>query len=164
MTTYTPAYQAAVTLTCTLASLATSVGAVAGRESTAQDNKDTDDAVDALVGGKVTVGTTPTVNTQIEIWAYGSYDDVSFSGGASGSDAALTPSDKSLMKLLCVIPSVAATSNVTHTWGPFSIAQAFGGMVPPRWGIWISHNTGVNLNSTAGNHEIKAIPVKMESA
>src|SRR6476661_1912817 len=114
----------------TLASLASSAGLTAGRESTARDNKDTDDAIDALVGGKVTTGTSPTDQRQIEVWAYGSYDDASFTGGATGSDANLTPSVKPLMRLLQVIPT-DATSNKTYTWGPFSVAQAFGGTMPP---------------------------------
>lgn len=164
MTTATPVYGTKVTMTITLASLATSSTLTVGRESTAVDNKDTDDAIDALVGGIVTVGTTPTANTQIEIWAYGSYDDTNFSGAATGTDAALTPTAKSTMRLLEVIPNSGTTSNVAYKWGPKSIAQAFGGIVPVQWGIWVTHNTGVNLNSTAGNHEIEYFPVKFESA
>lgn len=164
MTTATPVYGTKVTMTITLASLATSATLVAGRESTAVDQKDTDDAIDALVGGTITVGTTPTANTQIEVWAYGSYDDTNFSGSATGTDAALTPAAKTLLRLLEVIPNVAATSNVAYKWGPKSIAQAFGGIIPVQWGIWITHNTGVNLNATGGNHEIEYFPVKFESA
>lgn len=162
MTTASPVYGAKVTMTITLASLATSATLVAGRESTAVDNKDVDDAIDALVGGIVTTGTSPTAG-QIQVWAYGSYDDTNFSGGATGSDAALTPSAKELMRLLIAIPTTA-TSNVSHKWGPYSIANAFGGIVPPQWGIWITHNTVVVLNATGGNHEIEYIPVKFESA
>lgn len=162
MTTASPAYQTKQTLTMTLASLASSSTLAAGRESTAADNN-TDDAIDCLVGGKVTVGTSPTANTQIQIWAYGTYDGTEFSGGASGSDNALTPTAKELMRLLTVIPSIPTTSNVTHRWGPFSIAQAFG-FVPPKWGIWITHNTVAALHATGGNHEVEYTPVKLESA
>lgn len=163
MSTASPLYGSKVTMTITLASLASSSTLVAGRESTAVDNKDTDDAVDALVGGKVTTGTGPTTARQIEIWAYGSYDDTDFSGSASGSDAALTPTEKTLLKLLTVIPT-DATSDKTYKWGPFSVAQAFGGILPVQWGIWITHNTAVNLNATGGNHEIEYFPIKFESA
>jgi hypothetical protein len=65
--------------------------------------------------------------------------------------------------LLTIIPTLA-TSDVTHTWGPFSVAQAFGGIMPYKWGIYIVHNTGVNLNATGGNHEVKYTSVKYESA
>jgi hypothetical protein len=163
MTTATPVYSSSGALTITLASLASDANLVAGRESTAIDQKDTDDAVDVLVGGKVTTGTTPTASRQIEIWLYGSYDDTEFSGAATGSDANLTPSVKTSMKLLEVIPTVN-TSDKTYKWGPYSVAQAFGGVVPVQWGVYVVHNTGVNLNATAGNHEVVRFPVKYESA
>lgn len=163
--TATPAYQTVVTHTITLASLATSSTLVAGRAGTAIDNAGTDLAIDSLLGGFISVGTTPTANTQIEVWAYGSYDGTSYDGGATGTDAALTPTgSKTLLRLITIIPVVAATSNVKFTFGPFSIAQAFGGTMPRKWGTFVVHNTGVNLNSTAGNHEIKHTPVKYQSA
>lgn len=163
MTTATPVYGSKVTMTISVASMSTST-LVVGRESTAVDQKDTDDAIDCLVGGTLTVGTTPTANTQIEVWAYGSYDDTNFTASATGSDATLTPTAKSLMKLLAVIPNVGTTSNVAYKWGPTSVAQAFGGVLPVQWGVWVTHNTGVALNSTGGNHEIEYFPVKFESA
>jgi len=162
MATATPTYGTPATLTMTLASLSSDTNLVAGRESTAIDNSSVD-AIDAIVGGKVTTGTSPTANRQIEVWVYGSYDGTSYSGGATGSDANLTPQAKSLMRLLTVIPTTS-TSNQTYTWGPFSVAQAFGGAMPLEWGIYIVHNTGVNLNSTGGNHEVKYTSVKYESA
>jgi hypothetical protein len=147
----------------TLASLASDTNLVAGRESTAVNNGSAGaDAIDALVGGKITTGTSPTADRQIEVWAYGSYDATSYCGGASGTDANLTPQAKSLMRLLTVIPT-SATSNQAYTFGPFSIAQAFGGVVPEKWGIYVVQNTGVALHATGGNHEIKYTPVKFES-
>jgi hypothetical protein len=163
MLVITPQYGAKVTLAMTLAALASDTALVAGRSSAAVDNKDTDLAIDALVGGQVMTGTGPTAARQIEIWAYGSYDDTNFSGGSTGTDAALTPDEKSLMMLLCVIPTVN-TANKAYRWGPFSIAQAFGGIVPVQWGIYIVHNTGVALNATGTNHEVEYIPVKLNSA
>ena len=164
MPTASPANQAVATLACTLASLASDTALLAGRASAAANNG-TDDAIDAVVGGKVTTGTTPTASRQIEVWAYGSHDDVLYSGGATGADAALSPQGgaKSLLTLLTVIPT-NGTSNQQYNWGPFSIANAFGGVMPRRWGIYIVHNTGVNLHATAGNHEIKYTPVKYESS
>lgn len=158
-TTLTPSYGGAGTLTITLASLATDANLLAGRASTAIDNS-SDAAVDSLVGGKVTTGTTPTTAKQIEVWAYGSYDGTTYSGGVTGTDANITfASEKTLLKLLTVIPT-DATSDHTYEWGPFSLAQAFGGTMPKKWGIYVVHNTAVNLNSTGGNHEVKYTPVK----
>lgn len=163
MATATPVYGTPTAMTITLASLASDTNLVAGRESTALDQKDTLDAIDVLVGGKVTTGTTPTTGRQIEVWAYGSYDDTEFSGTATGSDANLTPGEKSCMRLLTIIPTVA-TSDKAYKWGPYSIAQAFGGAIPVQFGIYIVHNTAVNLNSTGGNHEVVYTTVKYESA
>jgi hypothetical protein len=163
MTTATPANQTVTTHTITLASLASDTSLVAGREGTAIDNHATEDAIDAMVGGKVTTGTSPTAARQIEAWLAGSYDGTTYSGGATGADANLTPSEKTLLKLLTIIPTVN-TSNKTYQWGPFSVAQAFGGCMPRKWSVFIVHNTGVALNATAGNHEVKHTPVKYESA
>lgn len=163
MTTATPVYGTKVTHTITLASLATDASLLAGREGTAIDQKDTDDAVDAIVGGKITTGTSPTASRQIEVWAYASYDDSTFNDAITGTDSARTLVTKSLLRLLTVIPT-NDTSDRAYTFGPFSIAQAFGGILPVQWGIFVTHNTGVNLNATGGNHEIEHYPVKFESA
>lgn len=161
--TSTPAYQTVVTHTITLASLASDTSLVAGREGTAIDNAGTDQAIDSLVGGKITLGTSPTAARQIEIWLAGSYDGTTFSGSATGTDANLTPDEKTSMKLLQIIPTVA-TSNKTYAWGPHSVAQAFGGTMPSKWSVYIVHNTGVALNGTAGNFEVKHTPVKYQAA
>lgn len=163
MTTATPLYGTPTAMTITLTGLASSATTVAGRESTALDQKDTLDAIDVLVGGKVTTGTTPTAARQIEVWVYGSYDDTEFSGSATGTDAALTPVEKTLLALLQIIPT-SNVSDTTYKFGPFSIAQAFGGTMPVQFGIWVTHNTGVNLNATATNHEVVYTSVKYESA
>lgn len=163
MTTVTPSYGSKVTMTITLASLASDSSLAAGRESTAVDNKDTDQAVDALVGGIVTTGTTPTASRQVEVWAYGSYDDTNFSGGATGSDANLSPGEKTLMRLLTIIPT-SSSSNISYKWGPFSVARAFDGAMPVQWGIFIVQNTGAALNATGGNHEVEYYPIKYTSA
>jgi hypothetical protein len=171
MTTATPVYSALVTHTITLASLATSSTLLAGQFGTAIDQKDSDDAIDALVGGLITVGTTPTANTQIEAWLYSSFDDTVYSESTTsgtptidGTDGAATLLSKATLRLMVVIPVTATTSNVGFKWGPFSVAQAYGGIIPVQWGVFITHNTGVNLNSTGGNHYVKHYPVKYESA
>lgn len=161
MTTASPVYAAAATVTFTLASLATSAADV-GRESNAIDVT-TVDTIDMWVGGKITVGTTPTANTKIEIWFAPSYDGTTYVGGATGADAALTPSAKELMVLAQVIPVKAATSNVTFQWG-VSAAAVFGGALPPKFNVFVTHNTAVNLNATGSNHELKYRALNYESA
>ena len=162
-TTATPSYGSAGAMTITLASLATSSTLVAGRAGTAADNT-SDLAIDAIVQAQIMVGTTPTANTQIELWAYGTADGTVYGGAATGTDANLTPTDKSTMRLLEIIPVPVTTSNVAYISGSHSIQNAFGGTMPRKWGIFVVHNTGVNLNSTGGNHTVKYTVVKYASA
>jgi hypothetical protein len=163
-TTATPANQAVTTHTISLASgpLASDASLVAGREGTAIDNG-TEDAIDAVLGGFITTGTSPTASKQIEVWVCGSYDGTSYAGGATGSDANLTPQAKSLLKLGQVIPTTA-TSNQKYTFCIGSVAALFGGVMPRKWSVFVVHNTGVVLNATGANHEVKHTPVKYESA
>jgi hypothetical protein len=58
----------------------------------------------------------------------------------------------------------AATSNITYFFLPISVAQLFGGSMPKYWGCFVAHNTGVNLNSTAGNHAIEYVGIKLDTA
>jgi len=163
MATSTPNYGTATTITITLASLASStVASGVGRQSNAVDNT-SDLAVDSHVGGKINTGTT-TANLSIEIWAFGSYDGTSFAGGAGSTDAGLTlvPTIKFLLRPIFTIWVPDTTARV-YTWGPCSVAQAFGGAMPRKWGIWVLNSSGAALNATPGNHELKYTPIKFTS-
>lgn len=162
VTTATPANQTVTTHTITIASLASDTNLVAGRAGTAINNA-TEDAMDAVLGGFITTGTSPTASRQIEVWVFGSYDGTTYAGDATGTDANLTPSAKTSMKLGQIIPT-SSTSNVKYSFCIGSVAALFGGAMPPKWGVFVVHNTGVALNATGGNHEIKHTPVKYESA
>lgn len=161
MTTSSTFYGAAVTMTLTSSGLASAAGLLIGRQSTAVDNSSNLN-IDHLVGGKLVTTATTTTNTQIQIWAFGSYDGTSFTAGAGASDAGFTPDAgaKNLMKLLGIIPNITTTA-VTYVFGPYSVAQAFGGVLPIKWGIYIVQNTGQNL---AAGGETKYTPVNFTSA
>ena len=159
MYTATPQYGTPVTLAHTLAALASTAGLLAGRQSAVADNT-ADLADDALVGGQIGTTATTTTNTQIQIWLFGSYDGTLFSAGMGAGDANVTPDtgNKNNMRLLQVIPNITTTA-LTYTWGPFSVAQAFGGIMPSKWGVYIVQNTGTALASGA----TKYTPVKFVS-
>jgi hypothetical protein len=150
-TTLKPSYGASTAIACTTTSLATDANLLAGRQSNAVDNT-SDLATDALLGGTIATTGTPTANTVIEIWLFGSWDNgTTYSGGAGASDANLsqpTVGAKNMMVLACVINQNDATSR-TYTLGPISVAQAFGGVMPDHWGFCIVHNTGTTLGATA---------------
>jgi hypothetical protein len=159
----TPVYGTVTSLTWTLNSLATDATLLIGRASAVVDNT-ADLAIDALVGGQfVSHSVAPTASKQIEVWCYGSFDGSAYNAAATGTDAGLTVTAESkvLMRLVTMIPTNALTST-TYTWGPFSVAQLFGGTMPRKWGLWAVQNTGQILNA-AGNLA-KYTPVKFQSA
>lgn len=148
-------------ITITLASLATSSTLLAGRESGSVVNTTNLD-LDHLVGGIIMVGTTPTINTTIEVWVVAPREA---SGGTyvwpdvfDGTDSAETITSAgikySICRLLASIAVDATTSDRPYDFAPVSIASLFGGVMPPSYVIFVTHNTGVNLNATGGNHEI----------
>lgn len=148
-------YATSAALTITLASLTSSATLVAGRESTVVDNT-TNLFLDYMISGKVTTGTTPTVDKQILVMAYGALDDTpNFPDVLDGTDSAetLTSADIRNAALETVFGvTTDATSNRTYFFGSRSLATAFAGLVPLKWGLWVTHDTAVNLNATGSNH------------
>lgn len=155
------AYGTASDATITLASLASDTNLLAGRESSAIDNTSAL-ALDYLISGKITAGTSPTASRSIEVWAVGSWDGTTWPDVFDGtnSDETITSADiKASMCRLIAAMATANTSDRTYHFGPVSIASVFGGVVPPKFVIFVVHNTGVALNATAGNHQVRIQPV-----
>ena len=148
---------ASAAFTITLASLATSATKVVGRESTAIAT-DANDYLDYYIGGKITTGTSPTVSKTIDVYAYGAYHDTpTYPVNITGSDAGATMASEnqrnSAVRLLHTIV-VDATSDRTYSFGPVAVSPVFGGILPTDIGVWVTHDTAVNLNSTGSNHAI----------
>ena len=151
-----------VALTITLASLASTAAGVllAGRESSAVNNTTSLD-LDHLVSGRIRVGTSPTANRVIEVWAYApifissgtpTYPDVL---DGTDSDETLTSANVKASALRLVWSTlVDATSDRDYFIPPTSIAGLFGDL-PPYWGLFVTHDTGVALNATASNHTLQ---------
>jgi hypothetical protein len=166
MSTVTTTYAASATVTCGVESTASSSTFAAGRESSVIDNT-TNKYVDALLAGKIRVGTTPTANTQILVYVFAPLDDTpTYPDVMDGTDSAETITSagvaQGFLKLAALISVDSATSDRDYAFGPVGIAQLFGGIMPPKWAVFVTHNTGVNLNSTAGNHFIKYTGVKYD--
>lgn len=159
MTTPTvqPVYGAFTTLTKTLASLATSSTFVAGRELPVINNTSLYDDIE--IDGFICVGTTPTINTQIQVYAFATIDDTpTYPDVFAGADANKTITSagvgQDFLRLIAGLTVDATTSNIKHYFTCLSVLALFGSM-PKNVGLWVVHNTGVNLNSTEGNHVIK---------
>ena len=155
MATTTVSYSSNTTISIDLSALATSSTFLAGRESTQIDNTG-NKYMDCLVSGNVSVGTTPTANTVIAVYVWGS-DNSLFNvpiDTLDGSDSAETLTNTGVLNALrlgATIAVPAATSDVQYPVLPFSIASLFGGVMPKYWGLFVSHNTGVALRTSALN-------------
>jgi hypothetical protein len=135
-------------LTLTLAALAAS--ATVGRNSTAIDNS-TNLFLDALLFLEFETGTV-SGNKQVLLYVYGTADGgTTYTEGVTGTDASFTRKDPTTLRPLAVIPAV--TNATVHKAGPFSVAQAFGGILPDHWGIVVCNDTGAALSGTAGNNK-----------
>jgi hypothetical protein len=155
------AYGSAFDLTITLASLASDTNLLDGRESAAIDNT-SDKFLDYLISGKITTGTGPTASRSIQIWAVASFDGTNWPDVFDGTDSAELISlanvkNSSVCRLVDEL-STTATSNEDYYFAGVSIARLFGS-VPPKFVLFVTHNTGVALNATAGNHVIRVQPV-----
>lgn len=154
-------YGTASDVTITLASLASDTSKLTGRESTAIDNT-SNLYLDYLVSGKITTGTSPTASRSIEVWAVASWDGTTWPDVFDGTDSAETITIAEIKTTVCrLITSIptTSTSDRTYHFAGHSIASLFGGVVPPKFVIFVTHNTAVNLNSTSGNHQIRIQPV-----
>jgi hypothetical protein len=147
-------YPSWTTITISAASLATSSSLLAGRASTAVSNT-SDLFVDAMVAGVVRVGTTPTAG-QIEVWAYAAFNgSPTYPDSITGTDANKTMTSANVkaasLRLLWAASADAGSSDRDFFMPPTSLKEAFG-VMPSNWGLFLVHSTGVNLNSTGGNH------------
>lgn len=152
------AYGSSTAVTISPASVATSSTWIAGTESTAIDNT-SNLFLDYLLAGYITVGTSPTASTEIRIYVYGSQNDTPlYPDVLDGTSSAETFTSAAIrdgsLKLAAVMAVDATTSDRAYYFAPVSVASLFGGTLPKYWGVFLTHNTGVNLNATAGNHVI----------
>lgn len=156
-------------ITITLASLASSGTMVAGRQSTVVTNV-TNKFLDAAVTGRITTGTTPTTAKTLAVYVYvpTSFTASTFTYPIAGAtalgetDAAATFDAEQRDGALILADSVSinATSDRAYTFS-FSVVEVVGYM-PLKWGLWVTHDTGVALNATAGNHFFHYVGVKAD--
>lgn len=150
------ASSAAFTIGLATGPLATDANLLAGRQSTAVSNT-SNKYLDYLIGGKITTGTSPTASKTIEVWAYGSVEDSPiYPDVITGSDGNVTFTSRDILANgLALIASIPTdnTSSRTYWIRPVSLLSLFG-VVPKNFGLFVVHNTGVNLHSTSGNHAL----------
>lgn len=148
-TTLKMLYASEVAITCGLDGLANS--ATTSRQSTVIDNT-TNLYIDALVQLVMqTAAGALSVVPVIYVYAYGWSEGQgsNYTDTVSGSDSSYTlPSNlPPNLKLVQIISHVVA-ANTTFYSSPFTIAAAFGGILPPKWGIVVNNQTGLALSGT----------------
>lgn len=149
-------YGSTTTITAAIASLASDTNLLAGLES-AIINNETDGFEDIILSGKATTGTSPTASRQIEVWAV-AWDSNAWPDVFDGTSSAETITSADIKAALCKAVAIMPTNNTsdrTYSFTGVSAKQVFGGVLPSRFVLFITHNTGVNLNATAGNHEFR---------
>jgi hypothetical protein len=144
MSTVKTSYDTTTSITITLASLANT----AARESTAVDNT-TNLYLDVEVYLAIKVGTVSGTKA-VNVYVAGSADGTNYTDNATGADAGITLSSPTNLRLIAVIATPTSSSTYKYVIG--SVAQAFGGLLPPKWSIVVENQTGAALDSTEGNH------------
>ena len=132
-------------ITCTVTSLANN----GQRQSTVVDNS-SNLYLDALVFVKVkSAGSSTSSTGYVNVYAYGTVDGgTSYTDGATGSDGSITLTVPPNMRLIGVISVVA--NSTTYYGGPFSVAAAFGGILPEKWGIVVENKSAATLDASVG--------------
>lgn len=145
-------YATSTAITCTLASLASS--STAGRGCAAVDNT-TNKYDDAMLTVAVKTSASALANDKACYgYLYGSEDGTVYSGSsaeAQGTDAAMTLDSPTNMKGPYVLACPASSTTYRLVIG--SVAAAFGGVLPRKWGFMWQNYTGQALDSTEGNHQ-----------
>lgn len=139
------AYAAKATITITLTSLTNG----SGRESTVIDNT-TNKYLDALLRFKTNGQASCT--TLVDVYVYAALGDTTYTDAATGTDAAFTAANRRNSPYLFSVQMNAATS---VTGGLVSVARAFNGTLPDKWGLIAINNCGATLSATAGDHVIE---------
>lgn len=161
------AYASSAALTITLANLASDANLLTGWESDAVNNI-TDKYLDYLLAGKITTGTSPTASKQIRVYVYAQLNDTpTYPDVFDGANSAETITSESIRNVAVKLAAVMSTDNTTertYYFGPISIAALFGGIVPKRWGVFVTHDTAANLKNDAGDQAIWQTGVYMSTA
>jgi hypothetical protein len=134
-----------------LDSLASSATWVAGFESAVIDNTTTL-YLDALLTGRFKANNTAPTAGQIRIYVGcllndTEYPDV-FDGTKSVETVTTVDIRDSVLKLAHVIVT-DATINRIYEFSGISIASLFGGIMPPKWFVFVTHSMVQTLNVTA---------------
>lgn len=106
---------------------------------------------DVLVVVKIkTAGSSTSATGYVNIYAYATADGgTTYPEGISGSNSSATLTSPPNLILIGSISAVA--NSTTYTCEPLSVAWAFGGRLPAKWGIVVENKTGATLDASIGS-------------
>jgi hypothetical protein len=84
----------------------------------------------------------------VNVYAYASADGSTYPEGC-GTDTGVTLTSPPNLRLVGIINVVANAT--TYQSNPFSVAQAFGGVLPQFWGIVVENKSGAALDASIGS-------------
>ncbi len=153
MAGFIPIYGASVAVfgSTHLDSLASDTSLLAGRES----NVITNASNDVLLAGRFKANNTAPTGGQIIVLVGAvlndtpTYPDV-FDG--TGSAETITSEDirRAILRTAATITTTTVANRV-YEFAPISIAALFGGVMPPKWWVFVTHSMVQTLNATASN-------------
>lgn len=158
-------YDSAQQFTFAVQSLASDTSLLAGRAGTAIDLTQNVSALGSIpaldwwVSGFFKTAASVTTGKQIELWFAGLMGDGNYPDSISGTDGNKTISTADIKaRLACWdIVTIDGTAR-TYPVRQGALSAVFGGRVPPKVVPFLVHNTGQNLDSTAGNHKLYIAP------
>lgn len=114
-------------------------------------NNTTNQPLDLMVELTIATTNTPSGNTQCIVFCQASFDNTNFQ---TGPTSGTTTTDEPLLTLLGIVR--IQTTSVTER-KPFSVAAAYGGVLPPYVQIVVKNDLGVALTTgTLATSEISA--------
>lgn len=125
----------------------TGLGTLASATYVASSVKDntTNQPVDVIVEVTAATTNTPAGNKQLLVFAVASYDNTNFQ---SGPTSGTTTTDEAQLTLLGILGM--PTASQTEVKG-FSVAAAYGGVLPPFFKVVVKNDLGVALTSGSVN-------------
>lgn len=117
--------------------------------------------------GKIRVGTSPTINTEIRIYLIASEDGSTWPDVFDGTPSAETVTSEGVLNgfaRLAKVLSVDATTTGRDYPYSFSAAEVFGGSLPDSYVVFVTHNTVAALDSTAAEHTYVYTPIRANVA
>lgn len=124
--------------------------------------------VDALFGGSIQLNATIGSAGSIDIYVAASWDGTEFTAGVDAGDGVITwnttgnthvNGEKDLFYVGSA--QTAATDDGNDiVFGPFSVAQACGGVMPMEWCVVVENNTGAAFDATGTNNHLEYVGIE----